>query len=225
MLSHKTGWLALGIILFSLSGWTGGVAESQSSKKDLEAAQLKKTLAKIKGFRSARFGMSKEQVLRAIAKDFNITRDKVLQSTHLTEKTTSLMVTIPNLLAVGGTASIGYILGYQSGKLMQVNVVWGKGASNNVNPQGVIDVSNLLRSHLVKRHYKKNGYMVNGRLDAETIIVFRGRDEKDRMVLLLLTKPKAKKGASKKEAAKNISLKLSYMLDPEKADVFKAKAK
>ena len=220
MLLRATGWLALSVFLLTLSG-TADIAESQTAKK--KSTQPTKKQAKIEGFRSAKFGMKEKDIYRAITKDFKISKSKVKRSTSALEKTTSLEITVPKLLGVGGAAKIGYIMGYKSQRLMQVNVVWGRGAAKKVDPQTVVDAANFLRTHLIKKQYMKEGFVANGRMDDVTTIVFRGKDKKNRMALLILTSPKANKGEDVKKAAQNISLKLSYMLDPENPDILTIK--
>jgi hypothetical protein len=224
MLSHKTAWLALGFFLFTFS--TEGIAESQASLIDPKAVELSKKKWKVvDGFRSAKFGMNEKQVLRAIAKDFKVSRSKVERKVHPEEKNTVLILHLPKLLEVGGPTDIVYILGYKSKKLMKVNIDWGAGVTKNFDLQEVFHTKNLLRKHFVKKKYKKDGYLLNLKLKDGSLIVFRGKDKKDRMILLRLKMSKAKKGKDKKEASKNVSLILSYILDPKKADIFKTKAK
>ena len=100
---HKKIWLTLALLLYSFS--TGGLAESQSPLKTLNTGQfITKQWKVIDGFRSAKFGMSEKQVMRAIAKDFKISKSKVKLDVHPTEKTTNLSITVPKLL--GGNATI-----------------------------------------------------------------------------------------------------------------------
>ena len=54
-------------------------------------------------------------------------------------------------------------------------------------------------------------------------IFFRGRDGKNRMILLMLTTPKIKKGEAFEEAVKNVSLQLSYLLNPDNPDILTVK--
>jgi hypothetical protein len=218
----KIALLVLGIFLFTFS--TGGVAKSQAPLKNPKAVQLSKKKWKvIDGFRSAKFGMSEKQVLRAIAKDFKISKSRVKQRVHPSQKVTALTIRIPNLIEMGGVADIVYILGYKSKKLIHVNIIWG--VAEKVDGRSLIDTSNLLRIHFTKKKYKKERYVVNGRLNDISTIVFRGLDKKNRMALLMLTTPKANKGESLKKSKQKYMLQLSYILDFEKPDVFKAKAK
>jgi hypothetical protein len=224
MLLRKTAWLALGIFLVTFS--TVGIAESQAPLKDPKATELsKKKWKEIDGFRSVKFGMSEKQVLRAIAKDFKISKSRVKRQVHPTEKTTNLEIIIPELLPFGGPAKIGYVLGYKSKKLIHVNIVWGGRVAKKVDRKSVVDAANFLRMHFTKKRYKKEIYVVNGRLNDISTIVFRGLDKKDRMALLILTKPKAKKDEGVEKAKQKYFLKLSYILKSRAPDVFQPKAK
>jgi len=222
MLFHKkTAGLVLTIFLFIFS--TEGLAESQAPFKDPKAAQLNKKKWKvIDGFRSAKFGMGEIQVLRAIRKDFKITQKKVRRKLSI-QKSKVLTITVPKLMAFGGTADIVYILGYKSKKLVQVNIDWGAGVTKNFDRHDVLNAANFLRRHFVKKRYKKKGLVVNKILQDGTTILFRGKDKQNRMVLLKLKNPKIKNGGDKKKYSGNVSLILSYVFDPKKPDVFKSK--
>jgi hypothetical protein len=216
MQPHNTAWLPVAIIFFIF--WIGGIAESQAPLKDPIAAELSEKKWKvIDGFRSAKFGMNKKQVLKAIAKDFKVPR-KSISISKTSDKTYFLSFKVPNLLEIGGTASLGYVMENKSNRLRQINVIWGLGASKDVNPQAVVDVSNLLRSHLLKKRYKKEGFIVNRRADSESIIIFQGLDKKDRMVRVILNPPTTKKGGDKKKNLKNVALQISFVAYPRNSD-------
>jgi hypothetical protein len=225
MLLHKTAWLTLGFFLLTFIA-TGGIAEAQAPLKDPKPREnSKKKWKVIDGFRSAKFGMDEKQVLRAIAKDFKISKSKVQRKIHPKAKTTILILHHPKLMEIGGPADIAYILGYRSNKLTQINIVWGGGAEKNVAPKTVVDAANFLRIHLIKKQYKKEGFVTNGRMDDVTTLVFRGKDKKNRMALLILTTPKINKDEITKKAAQKYTLKLSYILKPDAPDIFQNKTK
>jgi hypothetical protein len=92
-----------------------------------------------------------------------------------------------------------------------------------VKAQNILDAANFLRNHLAKKSYKKDGFAANARLNDFTTLVFRGKDKKNRMVLLLLTIPKGKEGKDEKKSRDNVSLKLSYILDHENPDILSIK--
>lgn len=85
----------------------------------------------VKGFRSATFGMTKEQVLKAIEQDFAIKADKVTLADNDIERTQSLTVTVPRLDPAPSPAVISYVLGATTKKLIHVNVVWTTAAEPN----------------------------------------------------------------------------------------------
>ena len=211
--------LALGTFLSTLALGAVLMPSVEAKVAEKKATASEKKLARIEGFRSAKFGMSKKAIYKAIARDFKISKSKVKSNVHSLEKTTSLEVTVPKLIGVGGVAKIGYVFGYKSKKLMQVNVVWGRGATEKVDGQDVVDAANFLRNHLIKKKYQKEGFVANARMNDVMTIVFRGKDKKGRMALLVLTLPKAKKDEDAKKAADKISLKLSYIADTVNPDV------
>jgi hypothetical protein len=223
MLFRSISWLALSFFLLTLSVAVNIVESKTSQTKTM---QLTKKKAKIEGFRSAKFGMKEKDIYKAISKDFKISKSKIKRNEHSLEKTTSFEIIVPNLLEVGGTAKIGYIIGFKSKRLMQVNVVWGSGAEESgkkVKAQNIINAANFLRNHLLKKEYIKDGLIANTRMNDVTTIVFRGKDKKNRMVLLVLTSPKVKKDEDTKKIGDNISLKLSYLSDAENPDILTIK--
>ena len=215
---RKTALLAISFFLLTLN--TGvAIAKTSTNKSKPET----KKWAVIDGFRSAKFGMDKKKVTRAIAKDFKISPSKVKLAVHPTEKTTTLGITVPKLLAAGGDAQVTYILGQKSKELMQVNVVWGAGATKNVNPKEVVAAANLLRGHFIKKRYQDDMLAANAKVSESLLIVFRGKDKKGRMVLLTLISPIPQEGEDKKEVSKKMQLRLSYKLDPVSPDVLTIK--
>ncbi|MDC0205850.1 hypothetical protein OAL04_01285 [Nitrospinae bacterium] len=220
---RKLGWLTLSVFFLVFLGTLDSV-ESKNTPKKIQQPAIKE--AKIKGFRSARFGMNERDVLKAIAKDFKISKSKVKRTVHSLEKTKMFTIIVPNLIGLGATAKIVYLMGYKSKKLMQVNVVWGKGADKpekKFDAKRVIDAANFLRNHFVKKKFVKDGYLANARLNKTTTIVFRGLDKKGRMAVLSLMVPPTEKGEELETARQKITLKLSYMLDPTNVDIFTVK--
>ena len=180
--------------------------------------------SEIKGFRSAKFGMDEKSVYRAIAKDFKMAKSKVKTKLNPQEKTSALEIIVPDLFATGGTAKVGYVFGYKSKKLIHINVLWGRGAAENVDGLSVVNTANLLRTHFLKKRYKKKSLAVNSKLSADSTLVFRGRDKKDRMIVVLLNAT-VPEGGNTEESLNNISLVLSYVESPDKPDVRKISIK
>lgn len=187
--------------------------------------------ARVEGFRSAKFGMSHDQVKKAILNDFRVSRNMVKTETHPTERTKSYLVEVNDLIPDSGKARIAYIFGFKSHRLFQVNVHWGNlDKSQGNNAQGLIATANLLRGLFLKKGFAKEKSVANLQLKNGSIIVFRGQDSRGRMVLLFLNNPvgnpeqaKKKSAEEKAELAKQMTLILSYMEKPERPDVFKLK--
>jgi len=109
-----------------------------------------KPWASIDGFRSAKFGMKIEEVKKAIRQDFFIQDGKIDTVTHPTEQTQSLGITIKKLLPMSGKSRVVYVFGFQSKRLIQVNILVGHPADADITPQQVVDSGNLLGSHFIK---------------------------------------------------------------------------
>jgi hypothetical protein len=212
--------LALTILMINLSG-PADIAQAKTSAKN--QTQSIKTQANIDGFRSASFGMKEKDVYKAIRKDFKISKGKVSEQVHPLEQTKSLEIKVPALLAVGGDAKIGYIFGYKSKRLMQINVIWGTAVTKVVDGQGIVNTANFLRTHLMKKEYKKEGFVANTRINDSLTIVLRGQDKKNRMALLTLATTKTPKDKDGKQTINNMSLKLSYMHKPNDPDILTIK--
>jgi hypothetical protein len=215
MLLRKATMLILSVLSIFIFNLTTGIADAKTDSKIPWAI--------VKGFRSAKFGMDEKKVKRAITKDFKISKKKIKKATHPTARTVSFQITVPKLLAAGGTANIGYIFGQKSKNLIQVNVVWGAGVTDDVDAKSVVAAANLLRDHFVKKRYQEDGFALNSQLPGGTVIVFRGKDKKGSMILLVMNSPVAKKGESQEDANKRISLRLSYQLDPLTPDILTIK--
>jgi hypothetical protein len=220
MALRKTTSLVLFILSVFLFTLINVAADAKTSNK--VPKPLNKTWAQVTGFRSAKFDMDEKKVMRSIGKDFKISRSKVKRSVHPVEKTTNLEITVPKLMAAGGNAKIGYLLGMRSKKLMQINVIWGLGADKNATTNEVVAVANLLRTHFIKKRYQEKHYLVNGQLNENTLVVFRGTDKKGRMILLVLTTQPHKDGEDK-NTPKKAQLILSYKLNPGEPDVLTIK--
>ena len=226
MLSRKkTTWLSLGIFIFTLIS-IPTVAKAQAPLKDWVAVELSKRKWKvIDGFRSAKFGMSEKQVVRAIGKDFEVQKTKITHLTNPVEKTTILEITRPKLLPFGGPAKIGYIFGYKSKKLAAVNIFWGKGVTETVDAQGIVNVANFLKDHFVKKRYRRDKLIIYNQISASKTIIFQGFDQKNRGVLLVLTTTGTEQGQVPEKRRQEYMLKLQYFPTVKELDFFRPKIK
>ncbi len=204
-------------VFFLLNGTA--LAAGKKSKETRSPRSSTDEVFTVDGFRSARFGMTEKEVMRAIYKDFRISKTKMERHIHPTEKTVNLGITIENILPGSGPAKVFYILGYKSRRLIQINIAWGKPVMPKPDASQVVNLANQLRDHFAGKRFQEKGRAVNAPLGQDAILVFRGQDAAGRTVLLLLINPKIE-GQPENQ---NITLKLSYIQDPEKPDVFQIK--
>ena len=181
-----------------------------------ETATSEKPLASIDGFRSAKFGMGRAEVTKAIFNDFGIASGKITIINHPTELTQSLAVTVEQLVPRFGKSKVVYVFGYRSNKLMQVNVFFGHGIDKRVTSQQVVDLGNILGNHFFNKRYQEDGLVANARLNDGSILIFRGKDQKGRMALLRLLNTQQ----NNKNNEVKISLNLSYIEKPGQEDTF-----
>ena len=224
MAMNRFATAALKLFLISvLAVFTSGAGLFSSKSDDLatdKSIKNTKPWANIDGFRSAKFGMQMDKVKQAIRRDFSIPGMKIDSITHPTEQTQSLGVTIEKLLPKSGKSRVVYVFGYQSKRLMQVNILIGHPVDNQVTAQQVVDSGNLLGSHFFKKRYQEDGLVAHARLNDGSVLIFRGKDQKGRMVLLRLSDPQS---SNEDNEGLKIALNLSYIEKPGEPDVYKLK--
>ena len=181
-----------------------------------ETATSEKPLASIDGFRSAKFGMGRAEVTKAIFQDFGIASGKITIITHPTELTKSLAITVEQLIPRFGKSKVVYVFGYRSNKLMHVKIFFGHGVDKSVTSQQVVDLGNILGNHFFNKRYQEDGLVANARLNDGSILIFRGKDQKGRMALLRLLNTQQ----NNKNNEVKISLNLSYIEKPGQEDTF-----
>jgi uncharacterized protein YgiM (DUF1202 family) len=184
------------------------------------ANKEEKPWANIDGFRSAKFGMGRAEVTKAIFQDFGIASRNITVIKHPTEGTKSIAITVKDLLPNSGSSRIVYVFGFQSKRLTLVNMLTGHPADASVAPQQVVNSGNYLGNHLLRKRYQDDGLVAHARLSDGSILIFRGKDQKGRMVLLRLSDPQP---SNKDNEDLKISLNLSYIEKPEEPDVYKLK--
>jgi hypothetical protein len=77
----------------------------------------------------------------------------------------------------------------------------------------------------LKKKYLKDKLVANGKISNNQTMVFRGQDQKKRMVVVLLTTGPVPKGGNTVESLNKVSLLLSYVKDAENPDVRKISIK
>jgi hypothetical protein len=187
------------------------------SKSDSRPEEVKikntKPWANIGGFRSAKFGMKMKEVKKAIYQDFEIPDGEITTVNHPTERTESLAVAVEKLLPNAVKSRVVYVFGYKTKRLIQVNILLGHPVDTNATAQQIVDSGNILGNHFFKKRYQKDGLVAHARLNDGSILIFRGKDQKGRMVLLHLSNPQP---SDKNIESLKMTLSLSYIEKPGK---------
>ena len=202
-------------------GWvSGNYSEKIRTTKKPVTLETAKSWANIDGFRSAKFGMRIQEVRKAIYQDFSVRGKRhVSIIKHPTQQTKSLAITIKNLLPNSGDSRVVYVFGYRSKKLMHVNIVNGYPVDKNITAQQVVNSGNILGNHFFKKRYQKDGFVTHAKLNDGSVLIFRGKDQKGRMVLLRLSNPQPNKNNKDIKS----TLNLSYIEKPGQPDAFQLK--
>ena len=208
------------IVIFLSLMMSGLFFAGSSFAKPDDGASASQKWAVVNGFRSAQFGMTERDVVKAIKDDFGIGKKQVSRKVHPNEKTGARGIEVKNILPESGTAKVFYIMGYKSKRLIQINVIWGKPVTKKPDAESVVATANQLSNHFAQKKYQKEGFAFKKLLGEGVILVFQGKDRKGRAKRLLLTNPKADKD---KKAGEDISLTLSYIEKPQDPDVFRIK--
>lgn len=175
----------------------------------------------VSGFRSARFGMTEDEVKAAITKDFKLKPDAIRTVENKLERTNALMVQVPDVLPGGGMAEVSYVFGFETKRLIQSGVTWSKAIDDKMSPDQLLSNGNVLRTHFIGAGYKPetvaSNLAVNGGL-----LMFRGSDAEGRTTLLMLQGSIAQSDAGAGQRVLTpTALSLFYIADAKKPDVYR----
>jgi hypothetical protein len=166
---------------FLLTGWA---AQAQDQPKQQPQDQPK---YEVTGFRDARFGMTEAEVRAAVKKSLAVKDADIKTSANPTEGTTLLIVRVDSLEPGPGPATITYIFGNKSKKLIQVNVVWGEDAPNNSSDaNAIIGAGTRLERYFQGFSWRKDTTRVGVPVGENTVVLFAGEDEKKGAVRLVV---------------------------------------
>ena len=188
-------------------------------------AQAQQEPANIDGFRSAKFSTSQSDVINAIKSDFNIDESNIDIQKNPLEKTTSLKISVNDLLPNSGSSEIFYILGHTSNNLIQVNIIWSGSKDETKRISDMAVTAETLKSYFLRQGFKKDDMVINAKLKDGSILFFRGTDGQGRMVILQMLNPPTDDSNSedKETDKKTTSLRLTYVEDPNAPDIFQIK--
>ena len=189
------------------------------------AAADAKAVYAVNGFRSATFGMTGDEVKAAITHDFGVAADKIaVQGSPL--EGTSAMVVQTSLPPGPGQATITYIFGAASHKLMHVNVIWATGAAPTDADRGAIATAGLqLTQYFQGQAWQK---FIRPQAGQNGVVMFGGLDPKGSAVVVetdgIKLSVKDKDGKVTSNAPKGPAvLHVSYAQDLAHPDVVQIK--
>ncbi|OWQ93171.1 hypothetical protein CDN99_01335 [Roseateles aquatilis] len=186
---------------------------------DAPAARAAPAPFQIKGFRSAHFGMTADQVRAAIQHDFKVGPDAVREFDNDVEKTRVVVVALPALEPGPGPASVSYILGATSRKLMHVNVMWSSPDQPSNDERAKIAAAGLQLTHYFRQQtWKPDGVTTAVPSGPNGLVLFAGIDPNNALVEVRLTGV-AITGASAPAPTGPARLRVAYAATIGKQDV------
>jgi hypothetical protein len=141
----------------------------------------------VSGFRDARFGTTEPEVRTVVAKSFGVKAADIKVTPNPTEGTSLLVIRVESLDPGPGPATITYIFGHKSKKLVQVNVVWGGEDSAGKPPDAnaIIAAGTRLERYFQGFSWRKDTTRVGIPVGENTVVLFAGEDEKKGAVRLV----------------------------------------
>jgi hypothetical protein len=131
-------------------------------------------LFRVKGFRSAVFGMDQGQVLAAIAKDFQLPAGQVDIAVTPKERTTVLTARLTALEPGPGPAKVAYILGAGSHRLVRIAVIWE--SAEAPDRAALADDGMILVNYFKGQAWEKDATSGPATLSAQAVSLFSGED-------------------------------------------------
>jgi hypothetical protein len=181
----------------------------------------------VTGFRDARFGMTEADVRAAVKKSFTVKDADIKTSANPTEGTALLIVRVDSLDPGPGPATITYIFGNKSKKLIQVNVVWGEDAPNNSSDaNAILGAGTRLERYFQGFSWRKDTTRMGIPVGENTVVLFAGEDEKKGAVRVVVDGIKYQMNREGKETSSPDpkgppKLVINYIADRENPDVAK----
>ena len=175
----------------------------------------------IDGFRSAHFGMSEAEIRTAIEADFKLSGSAVRPGNDPVQRTRALSVTVPALVPDSGKATIDYVFGYKSQRLIEVNVIWSATTDPANKPDTLLHTGATLQGYFQGETFPAGQAVANAVLANGSLLLFRGTDPAGHTVVLLLSGPVHQDAKDHKEQMTPSVLSLVYAVDPAHPDVFR----
>ncbi|HJQ59926.1 MAG TPA: hypothetical protein VJ890_23675 [Vineibacter sp.] len=171
--------------------------------------------------------MTEAEVRGAIHKDFAVKPDDIRATPNAIERTTALIVSLPSLDPGPGAATAVFILGYQSKKLIQVNVQWAHdGAAGKADTAPYLVAGVQLVNYFNQFSWRDGRVNLGIPIGPASLLLFGGEDDKTGAVQVLAEGVTVeRKAEGQLEAAPQagvpVSLRVSYIADRLKPDIFR----
>ena len=181
----------------------------------------------VTGFRSAHFGMDEAQVKAAIQSDFSVKAEDIKVTPNAMERTTALVISLPSLEPGPGPASVVYILGYKSKKLVQVNLVWTQAGEAGASDGGPYLVAGMQHANYFNGFTWRDGNVtLTAPAGANRLLVFGAEDARTGAVQVVaegITFDRKADGRIEAvpQAAATITLRVAYIANLATPDVFR----
>lgn len=174
----------------------------------------------VDGFRSAKFGMSEDDVRQAITSDFQVDAGDIHKANNPVDRTTILEVIVKDVLPNGGKSVVDYLFGYKSHRLMSVVITWTGKVDPTVTDTVLRNNGVTLQSYFRNAGYKTETIRMDVLVPTLGDVLFEGRDADGHMTQLVLG-GELKQDQSNHFQLKPTGLVLRYVADPVNPDIFR----
>ena len=176
MMSSSRGLLRTAVIgaIFAVLVWVG----------QNEAARA----AEIEGYRSARFGMTEAEVLRAIEMDFGVDGGET-RIVHPIQKTSTLVIRADGLVSGAGATQVVYIFGYRSKQLIQVTLSWGHPLEATTDAAILVRAARAMMNRMALQGLPANTLTSDKIVDDGSIIVYHAKDANAHVIEMRMKGP------------------------------------
>ena len=193
-------------VAFAVLAWLGSVDLAQAEDID--------------GYRSAHFGMTEAEVLRAIQMDFAIEGGEA-RMIHPLQKTTALVIRADGLVSGAGATQVVYIFGYRSERLIQVTLSWGHPIETAVNAATLVRAARAMMNRMALQGLPRNTLTSDMAVDDGSIIVFRANDTNGHVIEMRMKGPGVGPATGNDNDETASWLRLSFIQDAKTPDTYK----
>lgn len=211
--ARLVGLIVAGVFLAALTIWLFPEKGGEAAARSAASAST----ARVDGFRSARFGSDEKAVRAAIAADLGVTGEAIRLVDNPVERTRILVARSDKLFAGSTEAEIGYVFGYKSKALIQVNILWGTPLTPDVTQSRLGTMAAVLARYFTAQGFAADRVVRHRKIGKDEVLVFQGADAKGRMVQLVQRREDARTDAGKTR----MTLRLAYIADPKQPDIFR----